>query len=102
MKTKQRNLILLLFTLILAGLGLGLWISLVSANSGTISGTVVDSQGPLAGARVRVRATENMTLTDQSGAFILTGLTAGQGVEAPLQSMCLHWRGSKDSPNLAS
>lgn len=43
----------------------------------SVSGTVVDSNGPLAGATVRVKATENKTLSAADGSFRLTGLTAG-------------------------
>jgi len=67
--------------LALAGFVLFLWWKGVSANTETISGTVVDDHGPIAGARVRIRATENMTLTNNSGEFTLMGLIAGESVE---------------------
>ena len=35
---------------------------MVSAGSATITGTVLDIDGPVSGAHVRVRATENLTL----------------------------------------
>ena len=44
--------------------------------SKTISGVVVDTQGPVAGAIVRVQATENYTMTTEDGAFALSGITA--------------------------
>ncbi len=41
-----------------------------------IAGAVLDADGPLAGATVRVRATENKTLTAADGSFVLRGLSA--------------------------
>ena len=73
--------LLLLTAILLALIGVrGLWRAL-AAPSGTVSGVVTDSQGPIAGARVRVRATENLTFTDSLGHFTLAGLTDGQEVE---------------------
>jgi hypothetical protein len=46
----------------------------------SIMGTVVDANGPLAGATVRIRATENKTLSAADGTFTLTGLTPGEPV----------------------
>jgi hypothetical protein len=46
-----------------------------------VSGTVFDPDGPVEGATVRVRATTNMTLTDATGAFVLSGLPPGEMVQ---------------------
>lgn len=43
----------------------------------TISGVVVDEQGPVAGARVRIQATAKATLTGPDGSFVLSGLVEG-------------------------
>jgi hypothetical protein len=45
-----------------------------------LSGVVVDDAGPVAGASVRVQTTEITALTDEKGAFILTGLTGSAPV----------------------
>ena len=45
-----------------------------------IQGQVIDNNGPLAGAIVRVQTTENTTTTDNDGHFILTGLTSEEEV----------------------
>ena len=47
---------------------------------GVISGTVSDDQGPITGATVRIQATDNETLTDQSGSFSLSNLEDGKVV----------------------
>jgi len=44
--------------------------------SDTISGVVLDDNGPVPGVVVRVQATENSTLTDEEGRFTLTGMSA--------------------------
>ncbi len=58
-----------------------LWGLIVWASCGTlqssVSGIVVDGCGPVAGAVVRVRATDNQTTTDSGGAFALGGLAGG-------------------------
>ena len=46
----------------------------------TVSGVVEDAQGPVAGAIVRVQATDNYTMTTQDGAFTLSGLMATRPV----------------------
>jgi hypothetical protein len=46
----------------------------------TISGVVVDEEGPVAKAVVRVKTTATETRTDASGRFTLTGLTASRPV----------------------
>ena len=43
----------------------------------TVYGVVHSAQGPLAGARVRVQTTANLTYTTADGAFHLDGLTVG-------------------------
>jgi hypothetical protein len=53
----------------------------VSSSSDAISGIVLDPQGlPLSGATVRIQATENQTLTDNEGRFVLRGLKVGQAL----------------------
>jgi hypothetical protein len=46
----------------------------------TIEGVVLDADGPVAGAVVRVQATTNQALTDGEGHFTLTGLSEGVAV----------------------
>jgi hypothetical protein len=47
----------------------------------TVSGVVRDATGPISGATVRVRATDNVTSTGADGLFTLGSLIEGQGVE---------------------
>jgi hypothetical protein len=47
----------------------------------SISGRVIDDTGPVAGAHVRVRATENMVLSGEAGDFTLGAVDAGMEVE---------------------
>ena len=47
----------------------------------SVTGTVVDAEGPVTGARVRVRATDNLTLTATDGRFTLAGLAEGEEIE---------------------
>ena len=49
--------------------------------AGSVGGIVVDAAGPIAGARVRVRATDNLTYTATDGRFRLEALLEGQKVE---------------------
>jgi hypothetical protein len=67
---------------LLLGLG-GLWgwLGWLAPNLAEVSGLVMDAGGPVAGARVRVRATENLTLTNAFGEFTLSGLAPGEEVE---------------------
>lgn len=60
-----------------------LWVMALAAGEGVaISGTVVDQDGAaVAGARVRVRATENMVLSGADGRFTLSGLAPGAEME---------------------
>jgi len=63
----------------LGGLGVTavfLWFSSVNARpDAAVSGVVVNADGPVAGAVVRVRATNNVVTTAPDGAFSLSGLT---------------------------
>jgi hypothetical protein len=69
---------LLISALALSLIGLGLVRGGVSANpSGTVSGTVVDAHGPVAGAVVRQQTTANSTTSAADGSFTLTGLPEG-------------------------
>jgi hypothetical protein len=45
-----------------------------------VSGLVRDANGPVAGATVRVKATDNKVFTDEEGHFVLTGLSANEPV----------------------
>jgi hypothetical protein len=47
---------------------------------GTVSGVVLDEDGPVEGATVRVQATENSTVTAADGTFTLSGLSEGISV----------------------
>jgi len=63
-------------------IGLGVLLSTVSADpSGIVSGIVVDADGPVAGAVVRMRATDNVTSTAADGRFTLVSLPEGQEIE---------------------
>ncbi len=57
--------------------------SIAQTNPGSaaasISGQVIDANGPIVGATVRVQATENSTVSAQDGSFTLFGLT-GSGL----------------------
>ena len=72
----------LLVVLMFSGTGMML-LRQVSAASETavVSGTVFDANGPVSGAAVRIRATDNATTTDSNGAFTLTAPSAGEEVE---------------------
>ena len=73
----------------LASVGLLCWLAVIalvalpppsSASlqiTGTVSGTVVNAEGPLAGATVRVQTTNLQTVTDSQGRFRLMGLHDG-------------------------
>jgi nitrate/TMAO reductase-like tetraheme cytochrome c subunit len=70
---------LLLFSLV--AISMGLWLGEAAAGSATVSGTVVDAEGPIPGSSVRVRATANQTLSNSSGDFTLDGLTPNETIE---------------------
>ncbi|MGD9098863.1 MAG: carboxypeptidase-like regulatory domain-containing protein, partial [Anaerolineae bacterium] len=65
-----------------------------------IRGLVLDAQGTVAGATVRVRATDNKTLTAGDGSFILTGLDAGVpvSVTAWSEGYFVGWTSAAPSP----
>ena len=68
----------LLVTLVLVIIGLWLLLTSVSAlPSGTVGGVVVDADGPVAGATVRIQATNNATTSASDGTFTLGGLSEG-------------------------
>lgn len=67
--------------LIVSSLGPGWPHSGSAAETGSISGIVVDESGPVAGASVRIRATENQAYSEPDGTFILGGLINGEQVE---------------------
>lgn len=72
----------LTLALVLAGFGVGLLLRVVSAASlGNVSGVVVDQDGPVAGATVRQRATDNATTSALDGSFTLGSLNEGDEVE---------------------
>jgi len=68
----------LLGTLVLVIIGLWPLLTSVSAlPSGTVSGVVVDADGPVAGAVVRQQTTTTSTISAGDGSFTLGGLTEG-------------------------
>ncbi|NOX61977.1 MAG: hypothetical protein GXP42_08530 [Chloroflexi bacterium] len=75
---KKRAMIALSAAGLLAAL---LWTVALAETGGSVEGVVVDAGGPIAEARVRVRATENRTLTNAEGRFRLEGLEEGKKVE---------------------
>jgi hypothetical protein len=86
MKVQMKRWLLLLFAGVAPALAsVALLLTLASAASaevaGSVGGVVVDAAGPLAGATVRVRATDNVTTTAPDGVFNLTGLPEGEQVE---------------------
>lgn len=56
---------------------IGLLLTSVSADTSTVSGVVVDADGPVAGATVRIQATTRSTASAADGTFTLGGLTEG-------------------------
>jgi hypothetical protein len=68
--------------LAITAFGLGLFAYVTSASpSASVSGIVRDPDGPLGGATVRVRATDNFTFTSSDGSFALFSLEESQQVE---------------------
>lgn len=78
---KGIRIVVIILVLTAAGLGVGAWLYAASVNSGTVSGQVVDDQGSIAGAHVRVRATENLVFSDHEGQFILEDLSENFPIE---------------------
>ena len=98
MKSVSTRLALILVALALVGIGLMLWLRVAAANSATISGIIVDAGGPISSASVRVRATENQTFSDSSGAFTLGGLNPGEMVEVTAWADGYYIAGLKVTP----
>ncbi len=74
--------ILVAIAVLVAFCSLGVLLAATSAQpAGFVSGYVGGSGGPVGGARVRVRATDNLTFTNAAGGFALTGLEEGTPVE---------------------
>ncbi|MBI4470962.1 MAG: hypothetical protein HY650_16735 [Acidobacteria bacterium] len=72
-----------LFTIAVMIMATGAWLMdrPSAAPSATVSGMVVNANGPVAGASVRVRASDNVTSTDDDGRFTLASLVEGQEIE---------------------
>lgn len=73
---------------VFAGIGIALLLAsfalhppAIAQTTGTITGTVIDSSGPVAGAFVRIRATDIHTTTDDQGQFTLTAVPTSTEVE---------------------
>jgi len=81
MKSLIYRLPLILLLLVLYGISTEVSSRAVKAVTAAVSGTVVDAGGPVSGARVRVRATENFTLSDNNGDFTIDGLIPNEAVE---------------------
>jgi hypothetical protein len=56
------------------------FLPLVLYSVASIQGRVLDAQGPVLGATVRIQATENATLSEMDGQFSLSGLAARKAV----------------------
>ncbi len=56
-------------------------LNLLAKSSATVSGIVIDANGPVSSANVRVRATENMITTTGTGLFTLSSLVEGEEIE---------------------
>jgi hypothetical protein len=79
---KSQNVTIISSAILFAAIMLILFLRLVSAQpAATVSGVVVDANGPVAKATVRIRATENFTLTEVDGTFKLGSLAEGEQVE---------------------
>ena len=80
-RLRHYHWLVLVASILIAGLGVQGLLRVLAAPTGSVSGVVVDAEGPIAGARVRVRATENLTFTDSAGRFTLVDVPDGQAVE---------------------
>lgn len=83
---KSQRWLLLIIVLLLAGTSVVLLLSGAAVqastmDTGTVIGQVIDADGPIPEARVRVRATENLTFTTSDGTFTLMGLIEGEKIE---------------------
>jgi len=52
--------------------------SLAGALTASISGSVMDQHGPVAGAKVRIQGMEEFVVTDQAGLFVIPAAPAGK------------------------
>ena len=67
---------------LLLGISLAIWLITVSAQAASsVSGIVVDANGAVSGATVRVRATDTKTTTDTEGQFTLAPVADGVEIE---------------------
>jgi len=66
--------------LTIACVGLVLAVHVQSAPSASVTGLVLDAEGPVAGATVRAKATANETTTESNGRFVLSGLEPNEPV----------------------
>jgi hypothetical protein len=76
----RRWFVLISIALAVMGVALITWIA-SAYPAASVSGVVMGTSGPITGARVRVRATDNLTTTASDGHFVLGGLAEGQEVE---------------------
>jgi nitrate/TMAO reductase-like tetraheme cytochrome c subunit len=78
-----------------------IFLPLVSKNPLQISGRVVDTEGPVQGATVRVRAAENKTLSDEAGNFLLPDIGYSQpvSVTAWAQGYYVGWTSASAATN---
>jgi mono/diheme cytochrome c family protein len=65
-------------------------------SSTTVSGFVRDVNGPIAGATVRVKATDNKAITDSEGHFVLSGLSDNEPVVLTAWAKGYYNGGGKD------
>jgi hypothetical protein len=64
--------------------------------STAVSGSVHDANGPVAGATVRVKATDNKVITDTEGHFVLSGLSPNEPVVLTAWAEGYYIGGGKD------
>jgi hypothetical protein len=91
-------ILLLLFSIV----GLWVWLDLLAYSGATVSGIVLDGEGPVAGARVRARATGNLTFADDAGRFTLSDLTPGEEVEITAWAEGYYIASVKVTPTLST
>ncbi|MFQ6132518.1 MAG: carboxypeptidase regulatory-like domain-containing protein [Armatimonadota bacterium] len=77
----------------MAALGLAWLTAAGPSHRRSVSGFVLDADGPVAGATVRVRATDNQTLSAKDGSFTLENLRGGQAltITAWAQGYLIGW-----------